>query len=74
MIAQKHNFLQATTKELQKKIEYDKIYLDLKIRLCGYGGIGRRAGFRFQSERVQVQLLLSAPNILESKSFYGEIL
>ena len=27
----------------------------------GYGGIGRRAGFRFQSARVQVQLLLAPP-------------
>ena len=27
---------------------------------CGYGGIGRRARFRFWSERVQVQVLLSA--------------
>ena len=26
---------------------------------------GRRAGFRFQSERVQVQLLLSAPRQTE---------
>ena len=26
----------------------------------GYGGIGRRARFRFWSERVQVQVLLSA--------------
>ena len=25
---------------------------------------GRHAGFRFQSERVQVQLLLSAPKLL----------
>ncbi len=29
--------------------------------LCGYGGIGRRAGFRFLWATVQVQLLLSAP-------------
>ena len=29
---------------------------------CGYGGIGRRAGFRFLWATVQVQLLLSAPN------------
>ena len=28
----------------------------------GYGGIGRRAGFRFQWETVQVQVLLSAVN------------
>ena len=26
----------------------------------GYGGIGRRAGFRFQWETVQVRVLLSA--------------
>ena len=29
-------------------------------RTCGYGGIGRRARFRFWSERVQVQVLLPA--------------
>ena len=29
---------------------------------CGYGGIGRRAGFRFLWATVQVQLLLSAPS------------
>ena len=29
-------------------------------KICGYGGIGRRAGFRFQWETVQVQVLLSA--------------
>ena len=29
-------------------------------RIGGYGGIGRRAGFRFQWETVQVQILLSA--------------
>ena len=28
--------------------------------LSGYGGIGRRAGFRFQWETVQVQVLLAA--------------
>ncbi len=28
--------------------------------LSGYGGIGRRAGFRFQWATVQVQVLLSA--------------
>ena len=32
----------------------------LQYNLCGYGGIGRRAGFRFQWETVQVQILLSA--------------
>ena len=30
------------------------------INAGGYGGIGRRAGFRFQWETVQVQVLLSA--------------
>ncbi len=30
--------------------------------MCGYGGIGRRAGFRFQWETVQVQVLLATPN------------
>ena len=28
--------------------------------LCGHGGIGRRAGFRFQWATVQVQVLLAA--------------
>ena len=31
------------------------------LNICGYGGIGRRAGFRFQWATVQVQLLLAAP-------------
>ena len=31
-----------------------------KSALCGYGGIGRRARFRFWWETVQVQVLLSA--------------
>gem|GEM_PF-5312880 len=31
--------------------------------ICGYGEIGRHAGFRFQFERVQVQVLLSAPSV-----------
>ena len=35
----------------------DALYIE-----CGYGGIGRRAGFRFLWATVQVQLLLSAPN------------
>ena len=30
------------------------------MHISGYGGIGRRAGFRFQWETVQVQVLLSA--------------
>ena len=34
----------------------DALYIE-----CGYGGIGRRAGFRFLWATVQVQLLLSAP-------------
>ena len=38
--------------------------------LCGYGGIGRRAGFRFQFERVQVQLLLSAPKLLNIRKIW----
>ena len=29
--------------------------------ICGYGGIGRHAGFRFPWETVQVQVLLPAP-------------
>ncbi len=31
-----------------------------KIIICGYGGIGRHARFRFWCESVQVQVLLSA--------------
>ena len=30
-------------------------------KICGYGGIGRRAGFRIRWATVQVQLLLPAP-------------
>ena len=33
-----------------------------KIIICGYGGIGRHARFRFWCESVQVQVLLSAPD------------
>ena len=32
------------------------------LRICGYGGIGRRARFRFWWETVQVQVLLPALN------------
>lgn len=40
--------------------------------ICGYGGIGRRAGFRFQWATVQVRVLLSAlkrevPNPLKER-------
>lgn len=31
-----------------------------KLKICGYGGIGRRAGLRIRFERVQVQALLTA--------------
>ena len=31
------------------------------MMLCGCGGIGRRAGFRFQWATVQVRVLSSAP-------------
>ena len=39
--------------------------------ICGYGGIGRHARFRFWSARVQVQVLLSAvaPKIKNLWSF-----
>ena len=40
-----------------------KILIYNKIQSCGYGGIGRRAGFRFQWATVQVQILLPAPRI-----------
>ena len=33
--------------------------------LRDHGGIGRHAGFRFQSERVEVQILLVAPQVKE---------
>ena len=33
----------------------------VEIIICARGGTGRRAGFRFQSERVQVQFLSGAP-------------
>ena len=41
----------------------------------GYGGIGRRAGFRFQWETVQVRLLLSAGKAAHSIAsfFYKKI-
>ena len=35
--------------------------------ICGYGGIGRHAGFRFLWETVQVRVLLSAPLYLYGK-------
>ena len=35
--------------------------------MCGYGGIGRHAGFRFQWATVQVQVLLPAPKRRESE-------
>ena len=31
------------------------------MQICGYGGIGRHAGFRFLWATVQVQALLPAP-------------
>ena len=41
--------------------ENDMYVRDFSLRRTGgYGGIGRRAGFRFQWETVQVQVLLSA--------------
>ena len=40
-------------------------YNELEIRTCG--GIGRHAGFRFQSARVQVQVLSGAPSIKSVK-------
>ena len=36
--------------------------------MCARGGTGRRAGFRFQSERVQVQFLSGAP-ILKARLY-----
>ena len=37
---------------------------------CGYGGTGRRAGFRFQWETVEVQILLAAPQGTHAKGAY----
>ena len=42
-------------------INADMARADAPYKECGYGGIGRRAGFRFLWATVQVQLLLSAP-------------
>ena len=39
---------------------------------CGYGGTGRRAGFRFQWETVEVQILLAAPK-KANRSFYEDL-
>ena len=36
------------------------------IPICGYGGIGRRAGFRIQWETVQVRPLLPAESMPDS--------
>ena len=43
---------------------------DMLLVLRGYGGIGRRARFRFWWETVQVQVLLSA--LLGNKKRSGE--
>ena len=41
---------------------------------CGYGGTGRRAGFRFQWETVEVQILLAAPIPTKAnQSFYDDL-
>ena len=37
------------------------IFSNLILSICGYGGIGRRAGLRILWVTVQVRLLLSAP-------------
>ena len=42
-----------------------------KRKICGYGGIGRRAGLRIRFERVQVQALLTA--LLKPPKFGGFI-
>ena len=43
--------------------------------ICGYGGTGRRAGFRFQWATMQVQVLLSAPKrrLQKQSSFFVNI-
>ena len=46
---------------LYTKLYADMVRADALYIECGYGGIGRRAGFRFLWATVQVQLLLSAP-------------
>ena len=42
------------------------------LRICGYGGIGRRTRFRFWWETVQVQVLLPAVErvLIYRASFY----
>ncbi len=73
--------LKTSNKNLEKRnrIEYNtkskQSWYDFYSRLCGYGGTGRRAGFRFQWETVQVRFLLSALQRLryfpEPFLFYG---
>ena len=46
-------------------------FFTISFRLCGYGGIGRRAGFRFQWETVQVQVLLAA--VYYGNGYYGNV-
>ena len=58
---------------LTNKKESDKINMVREWRnpsdfLCGCGGIGRRARFRFWWETVQVQVLLPALDSVKSKS------
>ena len=53
-LADAQDFARVTSVEGVSLTKYKKL-----IRTCG--GIGRHAGFRFQSVRVQVQVLSGAP-------------
>lgn len=49
------------TRYLEVVVSYARVGSSPVIcTICGYGGIGRHDRFRFYSERVQVQVLLSA--------------
>ena len=43
-----------------RKDDAETFIIRLRHFFSGYGGIGRRVGFRFQWETVQVQVLLAA--------------
>ena len=44
------------------------------MRKCGYGGIGRRAGFRIRWATMQVRSLLSAPKIGKYRQIFADFL
>ena len=51
-----------------RKFDNKGIYY-YNVPVCGYGGIGRRARFRFWWETVQVQVLLSASSYVDFRVF-----